>query len=126
MSLNIEIIKISQIEEQNIDYKTVVFKILMPKRVTLEFSRENWVILKTLIDGGVSKLFVDFRETDYIDSAGISVLVRAAKLLRSKKGSIAIANVSQEMLVIFKMINLNNLIDIFPTDVEAMNSFRYL
>lgn len=126
MSLSLDIIKISKVEDQNIDFKTIIFKISLPQRVSLEFSRENWVILKTLVEGGAQKIYIDFKDNEYIDSAGISVLVRAAKLIAAKNGRIIIANVSQEVMVIFKMINLSNLVDIFATEAEAINSFRFI
>lgn len=126
MDIAFEIIKISPRIEENIDYSTLVFKINLIKNVNSDNSNDYWIMLRTLIEGGAQKILIDFKNTEYIDSSGIGVLIKAAKLIKANKGEIAISNVSNELKEIFKVINLHNLINIYNTDVEAVNSFRYI
>jgi len=127
MNINLEIIKIApRTSDSQIDYNTLIFRLELRKKIDLETSKDLWVFLKALIDGGALKIMVDFRNVDYIDSAGIGVLINAAKLVRNNKGDIALANVSNDVKSIFKIINLQNFIKTYNSDVEAENSFRYI
>jgi len=62
----------------------------------------------------------------YIDSSGIGVLINTAKLLRKQKGDIVMANVSDDIKSIFKVIRLEEFITIFNSEVEAVKSFSYI
>jgi anti-sigma B factor antagonist len=126
MEMNIEIIKISQVSTDKIDYSTVVFRVAMPQKVDIDNAKDLWVYLSTLISGGALKIFVDLKKVEYIDSAGIGVLINTAKMIRIKKGDIVLANIADDVRSIFKVINLENFIKIYNTEVEAINSFRYV
>ena len=122
--MDIDLIKISQIDDQALDFRTVVFRALVPRRINMETTRENWILLKSLIDGGALNLFLDFKENDLVDSSGISVIVRASKLISAKGGRIAAANINSEMSVVFRMVNISSLMDIYATETDALDSFR--
>jgi anti-anti-sigma factor len=121
-----DIIRISQISSEKIVYATLVFKAVMPKKIDIDNSKDLWIFFKTLVSGGALKLYVDFTGVEYIDSSGIGVLINTAKLIRTKKGDIIIANPSEEIREIFKVINLGNFIKVHGSEVEAIKSFRYV
>lgn len=126
MDISFEIIKISPRLEEVIDYGTLVFKVNFPAKVSIDTSRDYWIFLKTIIEGGARKIVVDFRSTEYIDSSGIGVLIRAAKLIKPNNGDLAVSGINNEIKDIFKMINLQNIINIYNSDIEAVNAFRYI
>jgi len=126
MIINVDLVRVSYVENKNVDYATLIFKIGYGKRVSIENSREYWVLLKSLIDGGALKILCNFSENEFIDSSGIGVLIKAAKNLKPKNGKIVITNTKPEIAEIFKIINLQTLIDIYRNESEAINSFRYL
>lgn len=126
MIMVFDIIKISQISAEKIDYATLVFKAELPKKIDIDNSKDLWIFLKTLVSGGALKLYVDFTKVEYIDSSGIGVLINTAKLIRARKGDIIVANPSDEIREIFKVINLGNFIKIYNSEVEALKSFRYV
>ncbi len=126
MIMVFDIIRISQVSSEKIDFATLVFKAVLPKKIDIDNSKDLWIFFKTLVSGGVLKLYVDFTEVEYIDSSGIGVLINTAKLIRTKKGDIIIANPSEEIREIFKVINLGNFIKTYGSEVEALKSFRYV
>jgi anti-anti-sigma factor len=126
MEMLYEIIKISQVATEKIDYATIVFKATLPQKVDIDNSKDIWIYFKTLIAGGAQKIFVDMKNVEYIDSSGIGVLINAAKLIRKQKGDIVVASVTDDVRDIFKVINLDNFIKIYNSDVEALNTFRYV
>ena len=109
-----------------IDYNIFVFKIVLPEQITIENSKILSMNLQVLIDGGAKKMLVDMRNLETIDSAGIGVLINTAKTLRAREGDMYFSNVSVDIKNIFKVINLQNFIELFNTDAEAINQFRYL
>lgn len=126
MKFDFEIIKLSAVSSEKIDYSTLIIRLNLSKKLDMENSKDLWIFLKTLVSGGALKILVDMKGLEYIDSAGIGILINTAKLMRKQKGDIILANVSDEIKNIFKVIHLENFIKIFNNDVEALNSLRYL
>ncbi|HOT46972.1 MAG TPA: STAS domain-containing protein [Spirochaetota bacterium] len=126
MNMQFDVIKVSPVSADKIDYTTLIFKVTLPQKVDIDNSKDLWVYLKTLASGGAQKMFIDLRQVTYIDSSGIGVLINTAKLLRKQKGDIVMANVSDDIKSIFKVIRLEEFITIFNTEVEAVKSFSYI
>lgn len=126
MNVVFELLRISTVTTDRIDYSTIIFKAGLPKRVDIDNSKDLWVFLKTLATGGVQKIYVDMSGVEYIDSSGIGVLINTAKLLRKQKGDIILANVSDGVRDIFNIINLDNFIKICGSEVEALKLFQYV
>ena len=126
MIITFEIIKISPVSTEKIDYTTIIFKTTPPQKIDIDNSKELWIYFKTLISGGARKIFIDLKNVQYIDSSGIGVFINSAKLIRKQNGDIVLANVSEEVRNIFRVINLDEFIKIYNSEVEAINSFRYV
>jgi hypothetical protein len=43
MNINVEVVKVSPIVKDTIDYNTVIFKMRFPKKVDFENSRDIWI-----------------------------------------------------------------------------------
>ncbi len=126
MNIQFDIIKISPVTLDKIDYTTTVFKLTLPQKVDIDNSNDLWIYLKTLVAGGAQKIYIDLRNVGYIDSSGIGVFINTAKLIRKHKGDIVMSNVSDEIKSIFKVIKLEDFIRVCNTDVDAMKSFRFV
>ena len=61
--------------------------------------------------GDVKKLLFDFAKLDYISSAGLRVLLLSQKTM-NKQGSMTIRNVSSEIMEIFEVTGLSDLLNI--------------
>ena len=126
MNMQFDVIKVSQVSAEKIDYATVVFKVTLPEKVDIDNSKDLWIYLKTLVAGGAQKIFIDLQKVNYIDSSGIGVLINTAKLIRKQKGDIAMANASDDIKSIFKVIKLEEFIMLYNSEVEAVKSFSYI
>jgi anti-sigma B factor antagonist len=126
MNIIFTIIKLSQTSNEKIDFTTIIFKAELPKKIDIDNSKDLWIFLKTLISGGAQKILVDLKGCQYIDSSGIGIIINATKLMRKHKGDIILMGVSDEIKNIFKVINLENFIKIYNSEVEAMKSFRFV
>ena len=123
MNIVFDLLKLSESSTDRIDYNTLIIKAELPQKIDVDNSWDLWVFLKTLISGGALKIYVDMKNLEYIDSSGIGVLVNGAKLMRKQKGEIIMANVSDQVKGIFKVINLENYIKQYNSEHEAIRSF---
>lgn len=126
MSFEIEILNLSFINKEKIDYETIVFYITYPEKIDIETSRQLWVFLSTLITGGAKKIIVDLKKVTQIDSGGISTLISATKQIRKNKGDLVLSCVNESILNILDVVRVGSFIKIFNTDVDAVQYFRYI
>lgn len=126
MSFEIEILNLSFINKEKIDYETIVFYITYPEKIDIETSRQLWVFLTTLITGGAKKIIVDLKKVTQIDSGGISTLISATKQIRKNKGDLVLSCVNESILNILDVVRVGSFIKIFNTDADAVQYFRYI
>ncbi|MEJ2229909.1 MAG: STAS domain-containing protein [Nitrospirales bacterium] len=75
------------------------------------------------INNTQERLFVvDFKQLDYISSAGLRVLLVAAKILKSKNGKIVLANLNDHLKRIFEITGFREIFPIFQNQEEALKN----
>jgi anti-sigma B factor antagonist len=127
MILELEIIRLSPVASQAIDYNLNIFRInVNSPSVDLNTGAALSVFLETIIRGGAQKIVIDLKAVQQMDSSGIGVFINAAKLLTPRNGEIAIFNIQPDIKSVLKTINLHKLVLVFNMEAEAMNHFRYL
>jgi len=126
MNFEIEILNLSFINKEKIDYETIVFYLTYPEKIDIETSRQLWVFLTTLITGGAKKIIVDLKKVSQIDSGGISTLISATKQIRKNNGDLVLTRVNESILNILDVVRVGSFIKIFNTDVDAIQHFRYI
>ncbi len=126
MSFEIEILNLSFINKDKIDYETIVFYVTYPEKIDIETSRQLWVFLNTLINGGAKKIIIDLKKVSQIDSGGISTLISATKQIRKNNGDLVLSCVNESILNILDVVRVGSFIKIFNTDVDAVQYFRYI
>ena len=62
---------------------------------------------------GVKALTLDFKECDYVSSAGLRVLLATFKKMKAAKGSMALANVGENFLSVLQNTGLNAVFGVF-------------
>ncbi len=77
--------------------------------------------LTQLIENGATKIVIDFEELDYISSAGLRVLLIAAKQLRGVKGEIRVCNLNPVVKEIFDISGLEMILPVSGTRIEALD-----
>jgi anti-anti-sigma factor len=60
--------------------------------------------LLELIDEGVIKLVIDFRDVEFLDSSGLGVLVYVLKRVRRADGELVLAGLSRGLLKLFRIV----------------------
>lgn len=75
------------------------------------------------IDEGKIKLVLDFAKVDYLSSAGMRLLLSTTKKLKGGKGGLHLCSVTEEVMEIIKMAGFERIIQIFPTEQEALQGF---
>jgi len=126
MNFEVEILNLSFINKEKIDYETIVFYVIYPEKIDIETSRQLWVFLSTLITGGAKKIIVDLKKVSQIDSGGISTLISATKQIRKNNGDLVLTRVNESILNILDVVRVGSFIKIFNTDVDAVQHFRYI
>ena len=83
----------------------------------------DWALyekVKTLIDGGLRHIVVDFSDINRINSIAIGVLVASLKTLREVGGDLAVSGANNDVQSVLKIVNLYAVIPICDTVDEAL------
>jgi len=78
--------------------------------------------LMSAIDGGEKVIVLDFADLDYISSAGLRVLIVAAKKAKSTGGKILLACLKSHIKEVFDIANLSAIFPIFASQQEAIDT----
>ena len=68
----------------------------------------------------LQSIILDFTNLNWIDSAGIGVLMVIYKLLSGKKGTLVFVNPNKQISDIFSILKLNQIFKIVPSIEEAL------
>ena len=60
---------------------------------------------------GVKSLVFDFKEVEYLSSAGLRVLLVAQKIM-AKQGKMSLRNVNKSVMEVFEITGFSNILDI--------------
>lgn len=73
-----------------------------------------------LFKDGKTKVLVECVELEYISSAGLRVLLAAAKQFKKVSGEIALAGLSQNVKQVFEISGFTSIFPIYATREEAL------
>ena len=76
--------------------------------------------INELLAKGTQKLLIDFAKLDYISSAGLRVLLIAAKRLKESDGRFAICSLNDNVADVFAVSGFGSFIDIHPDEASAL------
>lgn len=74
-------------------------------------------------DGATIVIF-NFRENDYINSAGIAILIGVVTEARKREQRLLMTGLSAHFQKIFRMVGLTQYADLYPTVDEALESLN--
>jgi len=72
------------------------------------------------LDRGERKFLIDFKQTGYIDSSGLGVLVSLSKKIRELGGELRLANLNDDLKTLFELTKLDTLFQISDTRDSAL------
>ena len=76
------------------------------------------------LERGARYFLIDFRETGYIDSAGLGVLVSLSKKIREEQGELRLANLNDDLKTLFELTRLDTLFELEDGDGSSGPTLR--
>ena len=70
----------------------------------------------------INGLVINFDKVNFIDSSGIGLIVSIFKTMQQKEGKFALTNLSKKNEEIFSITRLNKILDIYPSEQEAIGA----
>src|SRR5215469_3574036 len=80
--------------------------------------------LQRLVASGVYKLLLNLTNLTWLDSTGVSIVVRTYALLKKKGGDQRLLRPSGAVLEVFKVLHLLAIIPSFEDETQALASFE--
>jgi anti-sigma B factor antagonist len=74
-----------------------------------------WDTIDTAIAGTPHELVIDLTDVSFLDSSGLSVLVRAYKRLRPIDGTVIVRGATEQVLMALEMTKLNTVFTVQPS-----------
>lgn len=68
------------------------------------------------------KVALDFSELEYISSAGLRVLLGAAKRLRASGGTLRVFGLNQSVREVFEISGFSTILPVYPSEAEAIGA----
>jgi anti-anti-sigma factor len=68
------------------------------------------------------KVALDFSELEYISSAGLRVLLGAAKRLRASGGTLRMFGLNQSVREVFEISGFSTILPVYPSEAEAIGA----
>ncbi len=95
--------------------------VLYPQGYLNNIAGENLVhACNACLEFKVRKVVLNFGETDFINSIGISMLLGIIEKLKDAGGTLCFTNLSKAYIDTFEMLGLARYMHIFPEENEAM------
>ncbi|PIW69690.1 MAG: anti-sigma factor antagonist [Ignavibacteriales bacterium CG12_big_fil_rev_8_21_14_0_65_30_8] len=92
-------------------------------RATYNYAEEFKEILEKDISEKLTNIVVNLKECKYMDSTFLGTLVSTAKKLRELGGSLKIANLHSETLVLFEITGMMRIFEVYKSVEEAITSY---
>ncbi len=76
-----------------------------------------------LLDGGASKILVNFENLNYISSAGLRVLLATAKKMMVSGGSLKICSLNSTVQEVFDISGFSTILSLAANEADALAAF---
>ncbi len=80
--------------------------------------------IKQLVEGGITKVVIDFSEVQWFGSATLGVLTASLVTLQNAKGGLRLTGVTKTLESILKVTRLGNVFQKIDTVDQAIASFK--
>ncbi len=75
------------------------------------------------IDNGSKSMIIDFKNLDYISSAGLRVILKATKALKREEGTILLCDMQDYVKEVFEIAGFDSFLSIVGTMDDALSAF---
>jgi len=101
----------------------IVVAVMIP-RFDAYTANDVETVFRDQIAKGTKKLIVDFSQTEYIASAGLRVLLSAAKSLQKSGGQIVLFSMKPYVYEVFEISGFTQIFKIYASQQEALASLK--
>ncbi len=92
-------------------------------RLNAQTSPDAQQQLTRLIEEGENRFLVSFEKLDYISSAGLRVLLAAAKQLKEIDGELRICRLNEVVREVFEISGFTTIFKVFGSESDALDGF---
>ena len=78
--------------------------------------------INALLDGGASKLLINFEQLSYISSSGLRLLLATAKRLKGSGGDLKVCSLNEMATEVFEISGFSSILNVFRSEQEALGS----
>ena len=78
--------------------------------------------INALLDGGASKLLINFEQLSYISSSGLRLLLATAKRLKGSGGELKVCSLNEMATEVFEISGFSSILNVFSSEQEALGS----
>ena len=75
------------------------------------------------IDNGSKNMIIDFKDLDYISSAGLRVILKATKALKREEGKMLLCDMQDYVKEVFEIAGFDSFLPIVGTMDDALQGF---
>jgi anti-anti-sigma factor len=75
------------------------------------------------VDEGASKILIDFKDLDFVSSAGLRILLATAKKLSARGGALRVCSLNETVRDIFDISGFSTLLRVFDNEHDALADF---
>ena len=86
-------------------------------------SPEAQKAIDAVLADGARKVAIDFTALDYVSSAGLRVLLGAAKQLKASGGALPTFGLNDSVREVFDISGFTAILPVFPTEGDAVKRF---
>jgi anti-anti-sigma factor len=79
--------------------------------------------LNQAVEQGASKILIDFKDLDFVSSAGLRILLATAKKLGTQGGALRVCSLNETVRDIFDISGFSTLLRVFEDEQEALVDF---
>lgn len=79
---------------------------------------------REVTNNGARFVLLNFRQNDYINSAGIAILIGIVTEVNRNSQKLAVSGLSQHFQKIFRMVGLAQYAEIYQDEAEALEGFQ--
>lgn len=76
--------------------------------------------INALLDGGASKLLINFEQLSYISSSGLRLLLATAKKLKASEGDLKVCSLNEMATEVFEVSGFSAILNVFANEQEAL------
>jgi len=92
-------------------------------RVDSDTAPELDEALTKLLQDNNNKIVLNLQAVEYMSSAGLRAMVKAYQSAKKSGGDVRLASVSSPVEVVLRTVGMMQMLQMYPTDQEAMASF---